>query len=306
VIGVLCLLVGAASAQEAETAPLAIPADETGAPEIVPETTAQGARVAALAPAGTEQATYPVAPAGSPYVTLGNRLEADGVGTAVGVSGEGVVGGDGGVFATQVSARHAWEKLVLAVHLPFATYRVPGGRTTALGNLQIDGFRRMRTNRGVVLYGASVHLPLGRAYTWTNSATSLWPGAGLTGVVQVRQNLSSSARPVSFLARGAIGLHGTGGFDPFPPLYLHASAAAGLDVPVTGAFGFLGEAAASVWDPSPFEISAWARLTPKQVEGLRFRVGALLPIAAWAGASPSDTPAGVREMTLGLDLSLAL
>ncbi len=313
----LLLLASIAFAQEPESTPLAIPADESGAPTVVPETTDQGARVAENeSPEGAEPSTAMVnalpamaeAPpqVGSPYVTLGNRLEADGVGTSVGVSEEWVVGGDGGTLATRVSARHAWRKLVFAVHLPFATYRVPGGRTTELGNLRVDGFHRIQGNKGVVLVGASAHLPLGRAYTWTNSATSLWPGGGLTGVVQLRRRLSSGDRPVSFLARGAIGVHGTGGFDPFPRVYLHASAAAGLDVPITDGFGVLGEAAASVWDPSPFDLSAWARLTPKEIEGLRFRVGTLFPIATWAGASPSDKPAGVREMTLAADLSLAL
>ncbi|MCB9679798.1 MAG: hypothetical protein H6737_32125 [Alphaproteobacteria bacterium] len=256
---------------------------------------------AALEPAGSELVLLA---RGTRHVTLGNRLDADGVGTAVGVSEEFVVGGDGGTLATRVSARWATWKLVFAAHLPFATYKVPDGRTTGLGNLRLDAFHRIQKRDDVVMYGLSAHIPLGRAYTWTNSATGIWPGGGLTAVVQWRHATNSR---VDLLARGALGVHGTAGFDPYPRVYLHASAAGGVDVPIRDVFGVTGEVAASVWDPSPFDASVWARVQPDEaLEGFRGRVGVLLPLATWAGLSPSDKPAGVREMSFMLDIGLAL
>ncbi|MEZ4319200.1 MAG: hypothetical protein R3F61_16920 [Myxococcota bacterium] len=247
--------------------------------------------------------TYEIVSRGTRYVSLANRLDADGVGTAVGLGEEWVVGGDGGTLATRVSARWATQRFVLAAHLPFATYRVPDGRTTGLGNLRIDAFRRWQADSDTVwLFGASVHLPLGRAYTWTNSATGIWPGGGVTAIAQVRKHLGA----VDVIGRGALGVHGTAGFDPYPNVYVFASVAGGLDVPVTNAFGLTGEAALSVWDPSPFDASVWARLQPREIEGFRLRAGVLFPLASWVGLSPSDKPAGVREMTLSADLGLSL
>lgn len=240
-------------------------------------------------------------PVGSPYALLGNRLEADGLGSSVAIQESIVVGSDGGVLATQVAARLSRPDWSVAVHVPFASYRTADGRTTGFGNLRLEGFRRVESNGIQRLMGVELHLPTGQAYTWANDTQSHWPGGGLTAVFQERRPLGE----FDLLWRGALGLHGTNGVAPYPAFYLHASAAAGLDadLPIDG-LGVLGEAAITVWDPSPFDLAGWLRWEP--TTGLRLRSGVLFPVGAWVGLSPGDKPAGLREGTLQLDLAMAL
>jgi len=241
--------------------------------------------------------------AGTRHANLGHRIQADGLGAAVGLAEEWVAGGDGGILASRVTARGAIAgRYLLSASLPFATYRVPTGRTTGLGNLRLDGYRRIQRGDVVHLIGAQVHLPLGRSYTWTNDARSIWPGGGVSAVYQGRR----VGEAFDLLFRGALGLYGTGGFAPYPDTYLQGSVAAGIDADLDEQFGITAETALTFWDTSPWEGSAWLRVDPRAVEGLRARMGVLLPFGTWMGLSPSDKPAGVREITATLDISLAL
>lgn len=230
---------------------------------------------------------------------VGNRLQADGAGLGVAVSSAYVAGGDGGTFATAAVVRWGGEKVVLAARLPFASYRTPNGRTTNLGNLRLDAAYRLERGGGVSLFGVTTHLSLGSAYTWTNDAASLWPGNGINAVVQHRRGDRTA-----WLARAELGLHGSEGYAPFPEIYMNGSLAVGLDHDLGSRFGLTTEAAVAWWDPSPIDVATWVRAEPG--EGIRLRVGLLLPIGTWAGLSPSEKAAGIREATMTADIALGL
>lgn len=285
----------------AQDAPLAVPVDESavdasavpaGAPEIT----------AALGTTEIEVVTVGTAPAnGTPFLSIGHRTDADGVGGAVGIFQALVVGADGGVAATTASARYGARTWAVGVHMPFASYRTSSGRTTGAGNLRLEGFRRFDSGGVVQLVGAEVHLPTGGAWTYANDAASLWPGGGVSAVYQRRQALGLA----DLILRGSLGVHGTRGVAPFPEIYVNASAVAAIDadLPVDG-LGATAELALSVWDPSPMDVGGWIRW--EATDGMRLRGGVLLPLGAWVGGSPGLKPGGVREATLSADLVVAL
>lgn len=294
-----------ASAQE--TAP---PADDVAGTTTVEAESTPEAPVVLEAPAVPEAAS-PALPSpsrnadervdpGTSHALLGNRLDADGLGGAVGVGTAFVFGSDGGVVATTATARYGAEQWSFAAVVPFASYRTSSGRTADLGNIRFEGYYRRRAGRTVQLFGAELHLPTGGAWTWAHDAQSLWPGGGLSAVYQRRQPVG----PGDLLVRGSLGLHGTQGVPPVPALYVHASAVAGYEVAIVQHVSVLGELALSGWDPSPLDLTGLAGWEP--VEGLRLRAGALLPLGAWMGLSPGSKPAGLREGTLLLDLSMRL
>ena len=222
---------------------------------------------------------------GEGHALYGNRLDADGVGSSVGIGEAFVLGSDGGVLATTAAVRFGAESWSFAAVVPFASYRTAAGRTTGLGNVRFEGYHRFSSGGALQLVGAELHLPSSDAWTWANDAQSLWPG--------------------DLLLRGSLGLHGTPGVAPFPSFYLHVAAVGGyeLDLPVEG-LSVLSEVALSVWDPSPIDAAGWVSWQP--LDGLRVRGGLLLPLGSWVGLSPGDKPAGLREGTFSLDLSMRL
>lgn len=240
------------------------------------------------------------APEGTAHIAVGNRLESDGVGGAGGITESVVIGGDGGTLGTTVAGRYASEDLAVGLYVPFASYRVADKRRTNLGNLRVEGFWRMASDRAVTLVGLELHLPTGSAWTWTNDAVSFWRSGGITGVFQRRQMIDDHA---SLILRGALGVHATPGFDPVPRVYPHVSMAVGVDHDLHERFGYTTEVAFSAWDPSPFDIGAWARAEP--IDGLQLRLGGILPVGTWLGAAPTERPGGLRELTVSGSISVA-
>jgi hypothetical protein len=277
----------------ADPEPLALPVEEVVAPETVDVDVAPGTTEVQVERTGGARV-------GTAFVSIGLDTDADGTGSAVGLGTTLVAGGDGGLAAGTLSVRHGAEQWVAAVHVPFAGYRTAAGRDTGVGNLRLEGFRRWSAAGAVTLVGAEVHLPTGNTWTYAFDGASHWPGGGVTAVVQRRQPIG----PADLIARGALGVHGTRGVDPFPGVSLHAAAAAALDLdlPVTG-LGATTELSLAVWDPSPVDLGGWLRFVP--TDGLRLRGGLVVPLAAWAGGSPGRKPAGAREVGLQADLALA-
>ncbi len=240
------------------------------------------------------------APRTAPWSLLGSRLEADGVGSAVGVDYTLVAGPDGGgVRATTYVARLGREDWSIAAHVPFARYRTPIGQTTALGNLRVEFFRRLVSGETVQLVGVELHAATGRAWTWAHDAVSLWPSSGVTAVYQRRQPFGRA----DLLLRGSLGLYRTLGVAPFPLWILHGSGAAGVDLPLEHRFRVGTEIAVSGWDPSPLDLTGWVGWNV--LDGVRLQGALLAPVGSWMGLSPGKRPAGIREITARLRLDLA-
>ena len=230
----------------------------------------------------------------------GLRVKSLQTGSGVSVRQLSVFGRDGGTNQTEIRTRYALRPWTVDIAVPFSTYRIPGSRTTDIGNLQLGGWRLYEDGETVHGVGVTAHINMGeRAYTWVNSATELWPGAGLEVAWQMERQ-----GDVHWMARAALGLHGAAAFDPFPELFLRFEAAGALDFPVSEKVGVIGEASFAYWDTSPFELSLLTRLDP--APGLRLRTGFVLPIFVWANWMPPDRPAGLSESTWLLDLSIAL
>lgn len=233
--------------------------------------------------------------------TEGHRIEAVDAGTGLGVGGKVVVGPDGGTHVLTISGRVRVGDFAFGGALPFASYRDPdGGRDGDLGNARLWGHYRLPWGSLEQYVGLRVHFDLGKpAWTWANAADEVWPGAGIETYWEAR--LGSDA--VHWLLRGAFGVHAARGYAPFPDEYVRFQVAGGLDATLAGPLGIVGEMSVQYWDPSPWELSALVRVDP--IPGLRIRAGAVLPIAVWAGMSPSSQPAGVRESTVLMDLTFA-
>ncbi len=227
----------------------------------------------------------------------GVRVGPVGPGSGVSLAQDSVLGGDGGTVAWTARTRVALDRTRVGVTLPFATYRGPDGQRTGLGNL---GLEILGTNEpGTSAVGVAAHIAVGRAYTWVDEAEELWPGTGLDLVW-----LGLRPGDTTVMWRVAGGLHFSGGIEPFPLVYLKASVAGAVDQAVTDRVGLVGEATLGWWDVSPLEVAGLVRADP--VEGLRLRGGLVLPLLSWAGAQPAAVPAGVREATLRVDVTLSL
>ena len=190
-------------------------------------------------------------PTGSSYAALGNRLDGDGLGGSASVNTSVVIGGDGGTIGTTLTARYGAKRFVTSIHLPFAGYRDADGREANLGNVRVEGYWRKQTETSVNLFGVEVHLPTGRAYTWTNDASSFWRSGGMTAVFQRRQATTAG---FDVLIRGSLGLHATPGYAPFPRVYPHVSMAVGMDHDLSDEFGYTTEAAFSAWRPRKYSM----------------------------------------------------
>lgn len=239
----------------------------------------------------------PSAPAG---LSGGYRIGPAGSGAQVTTGLASVIGPNGGTNAAHVAARYGGERFAGGLRLPFAAYRTQDGRSTDLGNLMVDGQLLIESGGTLHSLGVEAHVNLGgRPWTWVNKAEELWPGGGADAVWQVR-----TEGPLSWLGRASMGLHGTRGFHPYPKLWTRLAMAGGLDWSASPLFGLTSEVYAAWWDISPLELTALARVQSR--DGLRLRAGLLLPIAAWAGATPTALAGGARELTLITDLTLSM
>jgi len=230
----------------------------------------------------------------------GVRIHAKNGGTGIGLAERAVVGPDGGTTAFTISARFRLEAFQFGASVPFASYRVPGGRDKDLGNVQLWSFFDLPYGSFDQSVGLRIHFNVGEsAYTWVDAGDELWPGAGIEAIWEARVG----GGVTTWMLRGALGVHTAAGYDPFPDRYGRFQVAAGADVRLARRFGLVGETSIQYWDPSPWEISALARADI--IEGLRLRAGLVLPLAVWFGWTPADQPAGVRETTVLVDLTAA-
>lgn len=225
----------------------------------------------------------------------GIRVGSLGEQSGVSLAQDAVVGGDGGTIAWTARTRASWDRWRLGVTVPFATFRGPNGQLTSLGNLGVELLAASESSA----VGVAAHIPLGRAYTWVHEAEELWPGTGLD-VVWLGQRPGDT----TLMARVAGGVHFSGGYEPFPPLYGKVAVAGAVDRAVVEGVGVIAEASAGWWDVSPLEVAGLVRIDP--TEGMRLRGGIVLPLLSWAGAQPAAVPAGVREATLRVDLAISL
>ena len=231
----------------------------------------------------------------------GHRIQAVSGGTGLGIGDKLVVGKDGGVNVLTVTVRVRAGDVQFGGSLPFAAYRVPeDGRDGDLGNVALWAHYRLPTEWEQHV-GLRLHFAVAEhsAWTWANSAEELWPGAGVDAYWEAR----TGRDPLRWMLRGALGVHATRGQEPFPDTHAKFQAAGGLDATVVGPFGAVAEMTVQYWDTSPWEFAGLLRVDP--TAGLRLRAGFVLPIAVWAGLSPTDQPAGAREATLLFDVTLA-
>ena len=230
----------------------------------------------------------------------GLRVKSLQTGSGVSVRQSTVLGRDGGTNQTMIRTRYAMQSWTLDVGVPFSAYRVPGARTTDIGNLQFGGWRLFEDGNVVHGLGLTAHINMGeRAYSWVNSATELWPGTGADLEWQMEKDDG-----VHWMARAALGLHSAAAYDPFPELFLRFEAAAALDFALSDSLGMITEASFAYWDTSPFELNLITRWDP--APGLRVRTGFVLPIFVWANWMPPNRPPGLSESTWLLELSIAL
>lgn len=232
----------------------------------------------------------------------GHRIVGIGEAAGVVVSHGHVIGGDGGSSATTVGVRWGAEKWQVGAYLPFAAFSTPGQRTTALGNLRIEGFYRLRLGEVDHAFGLEAHAPIGRtpSWTWVNRADELWPSGGGAAVYQLKWRKDR----VTVLARGSFGVSTSSGVAPFPRLWVTGLAAGAVDWSFHDRAGLIGEVSAGWWDTSPLDVAAMVRVEP--IEGLRLRTGAVLPMFVWAGLDPAARPSGAREFTWTFDLAMML
>jgi hypothetical protein len=233
------------------------------------------------------------APEGPRVVGLG--------GTAVGVGWEGLVGPDGGAHAATARVRVKLDDVHVIGEIPFASYRVPGGRDADLGNVAIGAYYALPYGGIDHTLGFRTRFNVGEnAYAYLNEADQVWPGAGLDIIWQGRFDVGGATA----IVQGLGGIAASHAYAPFKRTWGRVGVSGALDADLGRRFGVYGEASFTYWDTNPVELSGLVRAD--LVEGLRVRGGVLLPVAAWAGWNPSNREPGLREATLLLDLSLAL
>lgn len=209
---------------------------------------------------------------------------------------EGIVmGRDGGTAVTRVGTRVSLEPFTLDIALPFATFQTANGRETDLGNMTASGWYELdEVEGGTHAVGITLVVnPGGHPYTWANRAEELWPGGGIEAAYQLTREL---APDLHLLGRGAVGLFGSRGYEPFPRVWPRFTAVAGIEKRFDDRFGVVGEASLAYWEVSPLELAPMVWAVP--LEGLEVRGGLVLPVASWMGWNPVGLPAGMREMTL--------
>jgi len=238
----------------------------------------------------------------SPGLTpSGYRIKAFDAGTGAAVRNSWVIGPEGGVFVARFEGTiNILRKGAIHVALPLASYPAPDGRTPGLGNLEVSGYGWWQRGKWTIALGGRAAIPVSSpTYTWAHSGPEVWPAAGASAATELRY-----VNKVTTMIRVAAGLYYFTDGAPFEGLKPHIEAAVGVDAPFAKILGAQAELAGAFWDPSPLDFAAYFRVDP--VEGLRFRVGGLMPIGTWAGLSPADDTAGVDEGTVTLDVQVAL
>ncbi len=228
------------------------------------------------------------------------RVEAVG-GSGLEVQYAGMVGSDRGVNVWTTRARVTLDQVHISASVPVASYPTGLGQDIDLGNIGLSAWYDLPYFGLNHSMGLKVHLPAGeRAYAWQNSPEELWPGSGLDLLWQGRFGTNGT----TLLLQGSLGIHESVDFAPFQDRWVRAGASAVLDRDLGNRFGVTGSLDMQYWDTTPIEMSVAGRADI--VTGLRMRGGILFPIATWAGATPADRPAGIREATLFLSAGLAL
>lgn len=236
-------------------------------------------------------------------VITGQRIAPYGAGSGVDFGYAHVLGSNGGTLRGMVRARYASGRFGVQLGLPFANYRVSRlPRESGVGNLQLSGWYDVRDDaEGYLAVGLETHGNLGeRTYTWANDGRELWPGYGVSAVVQARRTVGA----LTTLGRGAIGARSARDHGPFEPQHVHFELAFAADYQLGERFGVLGETSFSWWDISPWDAAILGRAD--LIEGLRLRGGFVLPLGTWVGFSRMEERFhGVREVSLTADLSMA-
>ncbi|MBW2254166.1 MAG: hypothetical protein JRI25_06150, partial [Deltaproteobacteria bacterium] len=146
----------------------------------------------------------------------GHRIQAKNGGTGIGLAEHAVIGPDGGTTALTVAARVRVEAFQFGAAVPFATYRVPGGRDKDLGNIRLWAFYDLPYGSFDQSVGLRIHFNVGEsAYTWVGAGDELWPGAGIDAIWEAR----IGGGVTTWMLRGALGVHTAAGYDPFPDRY---------------------------------------------------------------------------------------
>jgi hypothetical protein len=251
-------------------------------------------------PAAAPSPTIEIAP-------MGLRIAQNFGGSGVWFSEEAVLGVDGNVHITTVHARYAANHFALVGHIPFAGYVTPDGADSNLGNLRIGAWYFFQEGTMKQGAGLEVHANLGTsAWAWANQAEELWPSYGVTANWQIQYDpghFIGEGFPITFMTRASGGLIFAKAYAPYPPLYIKLQGSVGFDKPLHKLVGLVGEATIRYWDISPFEIAGLVRADP--MPGFRVRTGLVAPLSVWAGWVPTDSPAGVREVTWIGDVMLA-
>jgi hypothetical protein len=206
-----------------------------------------------------------------------------------------VAGVDGGTTAITAMARASAGPSTWVVSLPFASFRTPDDRAAAIGNLALSVFVPDDPDDPRRAWGISVQVPVGRAWTWVDDPTGVWPQAGAD--VHLR---GLHPGPWTVLYELSIGAHVSPGYEPFPVWFPLVAAAGAFDRALGTRVGIQGELSVGWWDPSPADAGVLLRAEP--VDGMHLRGGVVAPIGAWAGLSPSGSAAGVREILFRYEL----
>jgi hypothetical protein len=232
-----------------------------------------------------------VAPSGDP-LRRGHRIAGIAARSQVSVGSAAVLGGDGGTQAFDAEARVVTPQATVSARLHFAAYRGLDERSTDVGNLFVGVHHTLDRDRWRWAIGGTMHAMVGgQAYTWVNRPEELWPGAGADAEVHFETKGATAA-----LASASMGLHHALTYKPFPPEFFRAAMAGAVDQRLGPYLAATAEVSLAWWDTSPIELAGMLRLEP--VEGLQISAGAVLPVAAWAGWTPTARPSGVREATV--------
>lgn len=242
--------------------------------------------LAALATAAPDDAQAPQSP----------RIDPIG-GSGVQVDYAGLVGPDGGLAVWTATARLRLERVHLQVAVPSARFPTARGADGALGTPSFAAYYEVRPEHTLGLRVST----RGSAETWAwlNEPDELWPGQGIDLLWQTHWG----SEQTQFVFQGQLGAHSSADYAPFRDSWVRLGVSGLVDQQLGSRFGLTGSLDLQYWDTSPIELTAAARAD--LIPGLRLRVGALLPLGTWAGLTPAQRDAGVRELTLFGSLGLA-
>lgn len=219
--------------------------------------------------------------------------------TSLSVRSDAVLGADGGVGAVEIGGRYTADRFTLGLSIPVAWFNSPDGRRGGLGNLQLDGAAVFRGDAIVHRVGLDAWIQANRdTFVWVHRAEQTWPSSGVVAAWEMR-----TQGKTAWTARVWAGVLIARDLPPFRTAP-HLGVAGGFDRTIVGPFGLASELSLQWRDPSPIDVSVAARVEAGQ--GIHLRTGWILPVGTWAGLGATGRPAGVREATWWLGLSLRL